>query len=146
VGRVIAVTPNERSGEVVLIPGKEKRKLPIPKKGFIGDYAQRAGITYRTYSEFANEGKANIPVLENHFYPYFSSYNLGIRDTVRFRVWQREFDLLVAVQAVPRLNTLHFSNDHKEELRFGAPSPFAHEADNDLAVGMFIEHLSKSPI
>ena len=28
----------------------------------------------------------------------------------------------------------------------GRPTPFAHVADNDLAVGMFIEYLSKSPV
>jgi hypothetical protein len=28
----------------------------------------------------------------------------------------------------------------------GRPTPFAHCADNDLAVGMFVEYLSKSPV
>ena len=28
----------------------------------------------------------------------------------------------------------------------GRPTPFAHVADNDLAVGMFIDYLSKSPV
>ena len=28
----------------------------------------------------------------------------------------------------------------------GRPTPFAHVADNDLAVGLFVEYLSKSPI
>jgi hypothetical protein len=31
-------------------------------------------------------------------------------------------------------------------MRKGRPTPFAHVADNDLAVGEFIEYLSKSPI
>jgi hypothetical protein len=37
-------------------------------------------------------------------------------------------------------------NDHTEGLRKDKPTPFAHVADNDLAVGMFIEYLSKSKI
>jgi hypothetical protein len=41
---------------------------------------------------------------------------------------------------------MRFGNDHTEGLRKGRPTPFAHVADNDLAVGMFIEHLSKSPV
>jgi hypothetical protein len=37
-------------------------------------------------------------------------------------------------------------NNHTEGLRKGRPTPYAHVADNDLAVGMFVEYLSKSPI
>ena len=47
---------------------------------------------------------------------------------------------------MPQLNTLRIINDHTEGMKLGRPSPFAHVADNDLAVGMFIEYLSKSPI
>ena len=45
-----------------------------------------------------------------------------------------------------QFNTVRFGNDHTEGQRTGRPTPFAHVADNDLAVGMFIEHLSKSSI
>ncbi|MEO5646954.1 MAG: YncE family protein, partial [Chitinophagaceae bacterium] len=93
-------------------PGEGLRKIANPKKGFIWDYAKRAGVTFRTYGEFVYDGKASIPVLENNFCPYFPSYNLSIRDTVRFNRWQREFDSLLALNAVPQLNTLRFSNDH----------------------------------
>lgn len=127
-------------------PGEGKREIANPKNGFIWDYCKRAGVSYRTYGEFADDGKANIPVLEGHFCPYYSSYGLGIRDTTRFYQWRREFDSLVAAKAVPQLNTMRFGNNHTEGLRLGRPTPFAHVADNDLAVGLFIEHLSKSPI
>ncbi|HZK64927.1 MAG TPA: hypothetical protein VFC34_12325, partial [Puia sp.] len=35
---------------------------------------------------------------------------------------------------------------HTEGLRKGRPTPFAHCADNDLAVGMFVDYLSRSPV
>lgn len=127
-------------------PGEGKRSVANPKKGFIWDYCQRAGVTFRTYGEFADDGKANIPVLEGHFCPYYTDYNLAVRDTTRFNQWRREFDSLIAANAVPRFNSMRFGNDHTEGLRTGRPSPFAHVADNDLAVGMFVEYLSKSPI
>lgn len=127
-------------------PGEGKRDIANPKKGFIWDYCQRAGVTYRTYGEFADDGKANIPVLEGHFCPYYSDYNLAVRDTVRFNQWRREFDSLVAANALPQFNSLRFGNDHTEGARLGRPTPFAHVADNDLAVGMFMEYLSKSPV
>jgi DNA-binding beta-propeller fold protein YncE len=122
------------------------REIANPKKGFIWDYCKRAGISYRTYGEFADDYKANIPVLENHFCPYFTSWDESVRDTTRFFQWKREFDSLLAADAVPRFNSLRFINDHTEGLRIGRPTPFAHVADNDWAVGLFVEYLSKSPI
>jgi hypothetical protein len=41
---------------------------------------------------------------------------------------------------------LRFINDHTEGLQLGKFTPIAHVADNDLAVGLFIEYLSKSKI
>jgi YVTN family beta-propeller protein len=122
------------------------REIANPKNGFIWDYCKRAGISYRTYGEFADDYKANIPVLENHFCPYFSSWDQKVRDTTRFYQWKREFDSMLLVNAVPRFNSFRFINDHTEGQSIGRPTPFAHVADNDLAVGMFIEYLSKSSI
>lgn len=126
--------------------GEGNREIANNKGGFIWDHCQRGGVSFRTYGEFADDNKPNIPVLKNHLCPYFSGFNLHIQDTVRFRQWKQEFDSLLSVGAVPRFNTVRFGNDHTEGLRKGRPTPYAHVADNDLAVGMFIEYLSKSPI
>jgi hypothetical protein len=67
-------------------------------------------------------------------------------DTTRFRQWKQDFDSLLSVHQVPQLNTLRFINDHTEGMKLGRPTPFAAVADNDLAVGLFVEYLSKSPI
>jgi hypothetical protein len=53
---------------------------------------------------------------------------------------------LVHVNALPRLNTIRIINDHTEGLKKGRPTPYAHVADNDLAIGMFIEYLRQSPV
>jgi hypothetical protein len=116
-------------------------------KGFIWDHCKRAGVSYRSYGEFAdNASKPNIPALNGHVCPYYTGWNLGVYDTTRYFQWEHEFDSLVAAGQVPQFNSLRFGNDHTEGLRKGKLSPVAHVADNDLAVGMFIEHLSKSPI
>lgn len=127
-------------------PGEGKIEIANPKMGFIWDYCKRASVSYRTYGEFADDGKANIAALEGHFCPYYSGYDLSVRDTIRFHQWRRDFDSLVAINALPRFNSMRFGNDHTEGLRFGRPTPFAHVADNDLAVGMFMEYLSKSTV
>jgi YVTN family beta-propeller protein len=127
-------------------PGEGKMEIANPKKGFIWDYAKRAGVSYRTYGEFADGAKASIPVLVNHSCPYYPDFDMTIRDTSRYYLWQREFDSLVAVNAVPQLNTIRMGNDHTEGLKRGSATPYAHVADNDLAVGMLVEHLSQSAI
>ena len=117
-----------------------------PQKGFIWDYCKRAGISYRTYGEFADDGKANIPALEGHFCPYYTSWDTKVKDTTRITQWKREFDSLVLANALPRFNTLRIINDHTEGLRKGAYTPYAQMADNDLALGLFVEHLSRSKV
>jgi YVTN family beta-propeller protein len=122
------------------------REIANPDRGFIWDYCKRAGVSYRTYGEFADDYKATIKVLENHFCPYYTSWDESVRDTTRFYQWRKEFDSLLAKNAVPQFNSLRFINDHTEGQRIGRPTPFAHVADNDLAVGLFVEYLSKSAI
>jgi hypothetical protein len=108
-------------------------------------------VSYRTYGEFINKDKNGqdkpvIPVLEGHFCPYFKNMDQHIFDTARAYKWMQEFDSLVAVNAVPAFQVVRFGNDHTEGTTPGRPTPFAHVADNDLAVGLFVEHLSKSPV
>lgn len=122
------------------------RPVANNKGGFMWDHCKKAGVSFRTYGEFADNYKPNIPVLKDHFCPYFTGYDNKVPDTVRFRQWKREFDSLLAVNAVPQFNSVRFCNDHTEGMRLGRPTPYAHVADNDLAVGQFVEYLSKSPI
>jgi hypothetical protein len=60
--------------------------------------------------------------------------------------WKRDFDSLLTAKAVPAFNSIRLGADHTQGLAVGKPTPFACVADNDLAVGMLVEHLSKSPI
>ena len=120
--------------------------LQIIKVVLFGIIVQEAGVSFRTYGEFADDYKPNIPVLKDHICTYFTGWDLNVRDTTRFNQWKRDFDSLVAINALPQLNTLRFTNDHTEGLSKGSPTPFAHVADNDLAVGMFVDYLSKSPV
>jgi len=115
-------------------------------KWYIWDQCKKKNVSYRTYGEFTDARTANIPALEKHFCPTYAGWNLAVKDTTRFYQWKKEFDSLLAANAVPQFNTMRFGNDHTEGLRKDKPTPFAHVADNDLAVGMFIEYLSKSSI
>ena len=126
--------------------GEGKREIANNKDGFLWDNCKRNGVSYRTYAEFMGDKEPNIPVLKDHFCPYYSPWNLSIRDTVRFHQWKRDFDSLLSANALPHLNTIRFGNDHTEGLSLHKPTPFAHVADNDLAVGMFVDYLSHSSV
>jgi YVTN family beta-propeller protein len=132
-----------RGGEY---PGEGSIEIANNKNGFLWDNCKRKGVTYRTYAEFMGDKKPNIPVLEDHFCPYYTPWDLAVRDTVRFRQWKRDFDSLLSADALPQFNSLRFGNDHTEGLSLNRPTPFAHVADNDLAVGMFVDYLSHSRV
>jgi YVTN family beta-propeller protein len=125
------------------------RKAAYPRDGFIWDYCKRAGVTYRTYGEFAEGGekpKTSLKSLEGHFCKQSPGFDMNIKDVTRVAIWAHDFDSLLTVNAVPQFNTIRISNDHTSGQRKGAISPIAAVADNDQAIGQFIEHLSKSQI
>jgi len=116
-------------------------------KIFIWDLASKFNVSFRTYGEFVNaDNTPRIPVLKNHFTPEYPTGDLKDADTMRYRIWEKDFDSLLKQNAVPRLNTFRLLSDHTEGTAAGRPTPYAHVADNDLAVGKLVEHISKSPI
>ncbi|HQQ82290.1 MAG TPA: bifunctional YncE family protein/alkaline phosphatase family protein [Cyclobacteriaceae bacterium] len=122
------------------------RKSAFPRDGFIWDYASRAGVSYRSYGEFVWNGKSGLESLQGHFDTDYPSYNLSVPDQVRFEHWKQDFDSLLALDAVPQLNTIRLPNDHTAGARAGSPTPRAMVAEHDQSLGRMIEHLSKSKI
>ena len=117
-----------------------------PNDGWIWDNARRTGISYRTYGEAGAYGKALIESVKGHSAPYSPGFDMKIKDQVRADAWIHDFDSLLAINSVPALNTIRVSDDHTSGLQKGQYSPIAAVADNDLAVGRIIEHLSQSPV
>jgi YVTN family beta-propeller protein len=116
-------------------------------KIFIWDQANRFNVTFRTYGEFVNaDNTPRIPVLKDHYTPAYPTGDLRDTDTMRYRIWKNDFDSLMKANALPRLNTFRMLSDHTEGTAAGRPTPYAHVADNDLAIGMMVEHISKSSI
>jgi YVTN family beta-propeller protein len=122
------------------------RKIGDPKDGYIWDYCKRAGVTYRTYGEFAGDGKANIKSLRGHLCVQSPGFDLNITDIKREGIWAHDFDSLLRINQLPHFNSIRLGNDHTSGQRKGAISPVAAVADNDQGVGMLIEHLSQSPV
>lgn len=124
------------------------RPIANPTQGFIWDYCERAGVSFRNYGEFMDSGPPSYGLLKDkrnycHSYP---GWNLSIQDVVREKFFEDDFDSLVALNRVPRFNTVYLPNDHTSGLENGAYTPAAQVADNDLALGRLVEHISNSPI
>lgn len=122
------------------------RKIAHPRDGYLWDHAGRKGISYRTYGEFANLDQSYLESLKGHTSPRYPGYNLNIRDEYRFEQWRIDFDSLLQLGQVPRLNIIRLPNDHTAGARGGAYTPLAMVADNDQAVGRLVEHISHSPL
>ena len=138
--------PTSYGGRGGTYPGEGKREIANNKNGFLWDACQRSGVSYRSYGEFIENNKPSVPVLKNHFCKPYPEWGLTVRDTIRFSRWKHDFDSLLAIDALPQLNTIRMGNNHTEGLRLGRPTPFAHVADNDLAVGLLLDYLSHSRV
>ncbi len=122
------------------------REIAYPEKGYIWDYCQRAGISYRSYAEFIGGNGAQLESLEGHYDTDFPVYDLAVMDTIRFHKWSQDFDSLMSIDQVPQFSTIRLPNDHTSGAMLGRPTPRSQVADNDLALGKLVEKISHSSI
>jgi YVTN family beta-propeller protein len=83
-----------------------------------------------------------LPNLYNVTVQNYPQFDLGIPDQFRFDVWNEDFQNDVSHDAVPQLEFLWISSDHTG----GPPTAQAMQADNDLALGRFVDAISHSSI
>ena len=122
------------------------RQIAYPRDGYIWDYAKRAGISYRSYGAFVTKDGPTTKSLIGHTATKYPSYNLDIKDIDRIAAFKSDFDSLLAMNAVAQFNTIRLGNDHTSGQRIGKLTPTAQVADNDLALGLLVEHISNSSI
>ena len=125
-----------------------------PANGYLWDLAQRKGLTFRNFGEFvipegvrgeAPEGYRGVkPFLAANTSKEYPGYNLDIQDQRRADVFIRELQGYVAKGAMPQLQILRLPNDHTAGASANKPTPQAHFADNDLALGRIVEAVSKT--
>ena len=83
-----------------------------------------------------------LPNVMKHAVQNYPQFDLGIPDQYRFDVWYQDFQKDVAADNVPQLSFMWISSDHTG----GSPTAQAMQADNDLALGRFVDAISHSPI
>ena len=133
----------------------EEDDVAEPASGYLWNVAERKGITFRNYGEFVVQStddidslpiayRGNKPFLFANTNPRFPGYDLAIRDQKRADVWIEDLAGFVKSGEMPALQIMRLPNDHTSGARAGAPTPRAHVADNDLALGRVIEALSRT--
>jgi len=145
--------PSSYGGHGLTYPSEGLFPTAFPSAGYIWDKCREANVSYRSYGEFIENaaqvgepGSTNVETLKGHFDPYFRGYDLEYLDIDRAKRFIKEFEELVAKRELPQFIIMQLPNDHTSGTKAGSYTPRAMVADNDLALGMVVEAISKSPV
>ena len=125
--------------------------VAFPAGGYLWDRAREAGVSYRSYGEFINNartpdepGTTKVAALRDHFDPWFFSFDMDYSDLKRAERFISELKRFEAEGDMPRLQIVRLPNDHTADTTSGKWTPTACVAQNDLALGQFVQAVSKS--
>jgi hypothetical protein len=125
--------------------------IATPAGGYLWDRAKQAGVSYRSYGEWAANGKtlgapcvARAKALEGHIDPWYRSFDTAYPDQKRADRFIEELHRFEKEDEMPRLQIVKLPNDHTSGASPGKPTPAAQVADNDLGLGRIVEALSHS--
>jgi hypothetical protein len=144
---------NYRKGSRGIFRYPAEGALPIAfaPGGYLWDRCKERGASYRSYGEFITNaekagepGTANMPALEGHFDPLFRSFDMDYTDVARAGRFITELEQFERSGDLPALVVMRLPNDHTSGTKRGAPTPIAAVGDNDLALGLVVEAVSRS--
>jgi len=127
----------------------------LPPSGRIWHQAMAAGLPMRNYGYWAvNKPQAGAdgvqiaslrdPELRPVTNMQYRAYDLEYRDIDRVRVFLADVAQWESTGTMPRFMTVRLGNDHTYGLASGKLTPKAMVADNDYALGMLVEGVSRS--
>jgi hypothetical protein len=132
-------------------PGEGSFPVAFPADGYLWDRALQAGVSYRSYGEFIQNGKTpndpshtRVAALQGHFDPGFRGFDTGYPDIKRAERFSAELKRFESEGDMPRLQIVRLPNDHTAGTLKGAFTPTAYVADNDRGLGMLVEAVSHS--
>ncbi len=132
-------------------PSEGRFVIAEPAGGYLWDCALEAGVSYRSYGEFVDNGKTpddpattRLPALQGHFDPHFRSFDMNYPDAQRADRFISELKRFDAEGEMPRLQILRLPSDHTAGTAAGHLTPTAHLADNDVALGRVVEAVSRT--
>ena len=144
--------------------------LAYASSGFLWDNALARKKTFRNYGEFVKSSyqprgagwsdlyadyangtnkvtvtaTPNLRSLDGHTHPNYPGFPLVTPDVYRAKLFIDELKQYEQKGTFPNLVYLFLPADHTNGTRPGSPTPRAMVADNDLALGMVVEAVSRS--
>ncbi|MCS7026825.1 MAG: beta-propeller fold lactonase family protein [Bryobacteraceae bacterium] len=126
-----------------------------PPAGYLWTNAAAAGLSLRNYGFLVNLRKlptsdgihvdsVRDPILAPVTNRKYRGFDLDYPDAERAKVFLEDLALFEKEGKMPRLLLLRLGNDHTSGLTPGKISPRSAMADNDYALGLIVEAVSKS--
>lgn len=132
-------------------PSEGHYPVAFPANGYLWNRAAEAGVSYRSYGEFCDTPKngpllsvPSLPILVGHIDPMYRAWDMEYPDVKRAERFAAEIRRFEAEGTMPRLQVLRLGNDHTSGTNPGSRTPTAMVADNDRALGLLVEAVSRS--
>ncbi len=147
--------PNKYASRRIPYDFEEGDPLSLPPAGYLWTNAAGAGVSIRNFGYMVNN-KPNAPIgseqingirdpvlakVTNH---YYRGFDLSYPDVERVKVFLKELAEYEQSGQMPRLILMRLGNDHTFGTAAGRIAPLSSAADNDWALGMLVEAISKS--
>ena len=152
----IKTWPNEYAGRRKNYDFEGGEPANTPPAGYIWNNALQAGITVRSYGEWAQNlplkqvtgtrqiEKLRDPALTPYTDMNYRGFDLEYADVDRAKEFIREWKEFETKGQAPQISVVRMGNDHTSGTKAGALTPLAFNADNDYAVGLLTEAVSHS--
>jgi len=151
------IWPNKYAGRRKPYDFEEQDPTSLPPAGYLWSNAAAAGVSIRNFGYMVNNkpkaqapmGSQQIagvrdPVLAKCTNPMYRGFDLTYPDVERVKVFLSEFAEYQQTGNMPRLVVMRLGNDHTSGTATGALAPLSFAADNDYALGLLVEAVSKS--
>ena len=148
--------PSNYAGRHKLYDFEEQDVAALPPAGYIWTNAGMAGLSVRNYGFMAGNKRGiapaggdqldqiDDPLLAKVTNRAYRGFDLNYTDINRAKTFLADLADFEKTGNMPRLMVMRLPNDHTSGVRAGLLSPLAQAADNDQAVGMIVEGISKS--
>jgi YVTN family beta-propeller protein len=152
---VVKMWPNSYANRGKTYDFEEEDPTSLPPAGYLWTNANAKGVTIRNFGYMVTNRKDTVPgmeqitavrdpVLAKVTNRYFRTFDLDYPDVERAKTFLAEFAEYEKSGRMPGLIVMRLPNDHTSGAAPRKIAPLSAAADNDQAVGMVVEAVSKS--
>jgi len=127
--------------------------IAAPTSGYIWNDVLTHNKSIRNYGEFVTNKKGktgNYYSRDKNLRPYtynkYPGFDLNISDSLRYKVWAKDFERLDSLNKVSDFTLIRLPNDHCWGTKPGKLIPQSYVAQNDDALGKIVQKISHSKI